>query len=229
MMDFYGKTHTGKVRPTNQDTFYIDAENNWAVVADGMGGHLGGETASSLTVDVIKESMAVKRDLKQAIKKANDAVYKKSIEDSSLSGMGTTVVLCKVDESNVTIAHVGDSRAYLVTDDGIKQITQDHSIVQQLIESGTITKEQAKYHPQRNLITRAVGTEKYIDVDVNKFKISQGEIILICSDGLCSYVDDNKMYEILKNYSTEESVNKLIDAANEAGGKDNITVVLIKA
>lgn len=228
-MKMYGATDIGLVRETNQDNFYIDKSVKWAVVADGMGGHNGGETASSLAVEEIKKSMAQGVGLKESISNANTLVYRTSVENPELSGMGTTVVLCEILGGRVNVAHVGDSRAYLYRDGKLKQITKDHSIVQQLIDSGTITEEQALYHPQRNLITRAVGTEKNILVDYETLEIFENDYILICSDGLSSYVEESKIVNIIENTKSGETVEKLIEAANNSGGKDNVTVVLIKA
>ncbi len=228
-MKMYGATDIGLVRETNQDNFYVDTEGKWAVVADGMGGHNGGETASAMAVDEIKKSMNQGVGLKESIVNANTVVYKKSVDSPELMGMGTTVVLCEVLGGRANIAHVGDSRAYLYKDHKLKQITRDHSIVQQLIDSGTITSEQARFHPQRNLITRAVGTERNILVDFNTLDFGENDCILICSDGLSSYVDEQDILNILENTKSCDAVDKLIAAANEGGGKDNITVVLIKA
>ncbi len=228
-MKMYGATDIGLVRATNQDNFYIDTVGKWAVVTDGMGGHNGGETASSMAVEEIKRSMSQGVGLKESISNANTVVYKKSIDNPQLMGMGTTVVLCEVLGGRVNIAHVGDSRAYLYRDHKLKQITKDHSIVQQLIDSGTITQEQSRFHPQRNLITRAVGTEKNVLIDYNTLDFGEKDCILICSDGLSSYVDEKDILDILENTKSSEAVDKLIAAANESGGKDNVTVVLIKA
>ena len=228
-MKMYGATDIGLVRSTNQDKFYIDKSLKWAVVADGMGGHNGGEMASSMAVEEIKKSMLQGVGLKESISNSNALVYKTSVENPELAGMGTTVVLCEIVGNRANIAHVGDSRAYLYRDGVIKQITKYHSIVQQLIDSGTITEEQAKYHPQRNLITRAVGTEKNISVDYETLEFKENDYILICSDGLSSYVEESEIVDIIANTKASETVNKLIDAANNSGGKDNVTVVLIKA
>ena len=228
-MKMYGATDIGLVRATNQDNFYIDKAAKWAVVADGMGGHNGGETASSMAVEEIKKSMQQGVGLKESIANANFLVYKAAVETPGLMGMGTTVVLCEIVGSNANISHVGDSRAYLYHKGELKQLTKDHSIVQQLIDSGTITEEQAKFHPQRNLITRAVGTEKYVLVDSVSTEFVSGDYILICSDGLSSYVDENVITDILANTKTSEVVSKLIEEANNSGGKDNVTVVVIKA
>lgn len=228
-MKMYGATDIGLVRATNQDNFYIDTPGKWTVLADGMGGHKGGETASSIAVDVIKKSMTENTGLKEAIDNANKSVFDFAAENEEFSGMGTTIVLCKVMGKTATIAHVGDSRAYKFGNGELTRITKDHSIVQQLIDSGTITEEQAKYHPQRNLITRAVGTEKSIEVDIDVVDFIKGDCILICSDGLSSYVNEEEILNILKTNTGSKAVDELINAANKTGGKDNITVVLVKA
>lgn len=229
-MRFFGGTDQGLLRPTNQDAYYIDSQKGWAVVADGMGGHNGGETASGMAVEIIRKSMEDNLKAGSAIEEANKRIYEKSLESPSLSGMGTTVVLCTVsDDKNAVVSHVGDSRAYIFSNGELKQITTDHSIVQQLIESGTITKEQAKHHPQRNLITRAVGTERDVKIDFNEVELENGDVILICSDGLSSYVDEREIAGIINDGVNEKTVEKLIDAANNSGGKDNVTVVLIEA
>lgn len=228
-MKMYGATDIGLVRATNQDNFYIDKSAKWAVVADGMGGHNGGETASSMAVEEIKKSMQQGVGLKESISNANYLVYKAAVETPGLMGMGTTVVLCEIVGSAANISYVGDSRAYLYHKGELRQLTKDHSIVQQLIDSGTITEEQARFHPQRNLITRAVGTEKYVLSDSVSTELSSGDYILICSDGLSSYVEEKEIKDILENTKTSDIAPKLIEAANNSGGKDNVTVVVIKA
>ena len=228
-MRMYGGTDIGLERNTNQDNYYIDEQAKWAVVADGMGGHNGGETASTVAVAEIKTAMDKKLSLTAAIDRANLEVFKMSVENKTLTGMGTTVVLCKVDDDGAKIAHVGDSRAYLYSKGKLEQITKDHSIVQQLVDSGTLTEEQAKYHPQRNLITRAVGTERKIVADINNVVFGKDDLILICSDGLTSCVDDDKIVEIIEKTEEISVVDKLIEEANNNGGKDNITAVIIKA
>lgn len=228
-MRMYGGTDIGLVRTTNQDNYYIDEQAKWAVVADGMGGHNGGETASTVAVSEIKAAMDKRLSLTEAVSNANREVFKMSVENKTLIGMGTTVVICRVEDDVANIAHIGDSRAYLYSDGKLEQITKDHSIVQQLIDCGTITEEQAKYHPQRNLITRAVGTERNVVADINSVNLKKNDIILICSDGLSSYVEDDKIKHILEETDDISVVDKLIEEANKNGGKDNITAVIIKA
>ncbi len=230
-MRIYGMTDKGIVRSSNQDSFYIEKNGDWCVVADGMGGHNGGETASTLAVQSIKKVLEIKNNdvedaLRTAIVEANNAIFAKAKEQPELSGMGTTVVLLKMDKNIAYIAHVGDSRAYYISKGKIVQLTKDHSIVQTLIESGTITKKQAKNHPQKNLITRAVGTEPYVEIDVNRVICTKGDHILLCTDGLSSLVDDRDILRIISE-NPEAAVNELVEAANEAGGRDNITAVLI--
>lgn len=228
-MRMYGGTDIGLVRTTNQDNYYIDEQAQWAVVADGMGGHNGGETASTVAVSKIKAAMDKKLSLTEAVADANKEVFKMSVENKTLSGMGTTLVLCKLEDDKAKIVHVGDSRAYLYSGGKLKQITKDHSIVQQLIDCGTITEEQAKYHPQKNLITRALGTERNILADINTVKLKENDLVLICSDGLSSYVEEEKIAHILEKTEEISVVDKLIEEANKTGGKDNVTVVIIKA
>lgn len=231
-MKIYGITDKGMVRKSNQDCFYISEQGSWCVIADGMGGHNGGETASTMAVRIISEVMAQPNDdaedaLRTAIVAANNAVYKKSTEKSELDGMGTTVVLLKMDGSIAYIGHVGDSRAYYINGEKIIQLTKDHSIVQKLIDSGTITPNQAKNHPQKNLITRAVGTERFVEIDVNRVICTAGDYILLCTDGLSSMVDDKDIFNIIME-NPDTAVKNLVDAANSAGGRDNVTAVLIK-
>lgn len=230
-MKIYGITDKGIVRQSNQDSFYVNEARGWCVIADGMGGHNGGETASVLAVRTISEVLSKPWDdtedaMRTAIVEANNAVFEKSSESKELNGMGTTVVLVMMDGNIAYIGHVGDSRAYYINGEKIIQLTKDHSIVQKLIESGTITPKQAKTHPQKNLITRAVGTDRYVEIDVNRVICTKGDYILLCTDGLSSMVDESDMFKIIMQ-NPDTAVKELIDAANNAGGTDNITAVLI--
>jgi protein phosphatase len=226
-------TDVGKKRTNNQDSYFVS--DKWCVVADGMGGHNGGEVASRTAIDIIKKSLMqqsinIEILLRNAIYNANTAVYNMSLEDPSLEGMGTTAVLCYLDENEAIIAHVGDSRAYHISPLGMRQITSDHSIVQQLIESGTITPQEAKNHPQKNLITRAIGTESSIDVDISHLEFCKGDFILLCTDGLTAFVSDKEIESVIKENGsdTQSAANKLVGLANSGGGADNITVILIQ-
>ena len=200
-MKLFGKTDIGLVRETNQDAFLFgsfDDGNCWAVVCDGMGGVSGGQVASEICVEKVSEAIkrsyrkgitvsSAKNLLTTAINAANSAVFKEAQENIELKGMGTTVVAVLVLGSIAVIAHVGDSRAYLINDE-INQITKDHSFVQLLIDTGKITEEEAKVHPDRNVITRAVGVSSEVDIDVEIIPINQGQKILICTDGLYEYI-----------------------------------------
>ncbi len=234
-------TDTGRVRDMNQDAFLTGTFHDggaWAVVCDGMGGVTGGQIASEICVNEVSSHIkkgyrkgmsmkSVKNLIVSAITAANIKVFEKSEENYEYAGMGTTVVAVVILNGFAAVAHVGDSRAYVITDE-IKQITHDHSVVQYLVDSGRITPEQARIHPERNVITRAVGVAAEVDIDVDIIPINQGEQILICSDGLYEYVTDDEMLDVVKNSSSEEPAKILLDMANNAGGKDNITVVIVE-
>lgn len=227
-----GLTDKGKVRETNQDSFYIEETAKWCIIADGMGGHNGGEIASKTTVDVIKENLNCKPTnidacLKNAIYTANKNVYDMSLHNENLVGMGTTGVVCYFECRTATIANVGDSRAYHLGELGLRQVTTDHSIVQQLVDLGKITPHEAKTHPQKNLITRAIGTEPNIEVDITHTVFKKGDYFLLCTDGLTTFVDDEIIAQVIKNNDIDNAVKELVNLANENGGMDNITVVLI--
>ncbi len=234
-------TDTGMVRKHNEDAFKTGLFNEggaWAVVCDGMGGVSGGQIASEICVNEVSSHIergyrkgmsmkSVKNLLVSAVTAANIKVFDAAKKDYNYNGMGTTIVAAVILNGFLAIAHVGDSRAYFIADE-IKQITKDHSVVQFLVDTGKITAEQAKVHPERNKITRAVGVEPTVDVDVDIIPINQGEVVLICTDGLYEYVSDDVMFDIIKNSENEEPAKLLLDIANEAGGKDNITVVTVE-
>lgn len=234
-------TDTGKVRDMNQDAYktgFFKDNGAWAVVCDGMGGVSGGQVASEICVNEVSSRIekgyrkgmsmkSVKNLLVSAITAANIKVYETAEEKTEYLGMGTTVVAVVILNGFAAVAHVGDSRAYFISDD-IKRITRDHSVVQFLIDTGRITPEQAKTHPDRNVITRAVGVSSEVDVDVDIIPINQNEIVLICTDGLYEYVSDTEMFDVMKNSDYDEPAKILLDMANDAGGKDNITVVTVE-
>ncbi len=238
-MKILGKTDIGLVRETNQDAFTFgsfDDGNCWAVVCDGMGGVSGGQVASGICVEKVSEALkrgyrkdmtisSAKNLLATAINAANSAVFKQSQENLELKGMGTTVVAVVVLGSIAVITHVGDSRAYLINTD-IKPITKDHSFVQLLIDTGKITEEEAKVHPDRNVITRAVGIEHIVDVETDIVDINSNDKLLICTDGLNGYVPDAEILKTVNEYG-DSSTEKLVETANNAGGRDNVTVVII--
>lgn len=237
-MEVSSATSVGCIRPLNEDAFFVSEPGSGAVlavVADGMGGHNAGEVASGEAVGIIQKDVlgktgeSVKEVLIKAVADANREIYEMSIRKKKLSGMGTTITACVAEENNVTAVQVGDSRLYLIRGDEITQITKDHSLVEMLIDSGSITKEEAKHHPQRNVITRAVGTDQTVDTDVYEFPTEPEDIVLLCSDGLVNMVDDEKILSVIKNEKTlDDAANTLVLEAERAGGTDNITVILIK-
>lgn len=238
-MKIFGKTDVGLVRKLNEDGFsfgYYDDGNCWAVVCDGMGGVSGGEVASSICVEKVSEALkrgyrknmtvkSVENLLTTAIVAANAAVFKESKADLTLKGMGTTIVAAIVLGDIAVVAHVGDSRAYLLNDE-ITSITKDHSYVQLLVDTGKITELEAAFHPDRNVITRAIGIENYVDVEINVVDINSDDKLLLCTDGLNGYVADEYMLKLVNEFG-DSAVEKLVEAANDAGGRDNITVVVI--
>ena len=232
-MIFSAVTDIGKKRSSNQDSCHVGG--NWCVVADGMGGHNGGKVASQTAVEVItkfieseggSEAENCESLLRRAIAAANAEIFAMSLSDPTLDGMGTTAVLCRFTEGMATVAHAGDSRAYLIGAEGIVQITHDHSIVQQLIESGTITPLEAKTHPHKNLITRAIGTELHIEVDLTEIAVKKGDRILLCTDGLTAFLADDEIEDVIRKHDIDTAAAELVSRANDAGGADNITVVI---
>jgi serine/threonine protein phosphatase PrpC len=241
-----GCTDTGMIRKTNQDDFAYGKLNeniSYTVVCDGMGGANGGSVASSAAVKVISEAITngfkdefdnaqVKALLCNSVQSANSYVYNLSISELTLNGMGTTVVACIVynniaSNSIAYIAHAGDSRAYFVNSEGITQITRDHSIVQRLVENGKLTPDEAREHPKKNIITRALGVEKCLDIDLYETTLTDNDAIIICTDGLSNHVDTQTIYSIAIQYGFENCAKQLINVANENGGSDNITIVVI--
>lgn len=228
----------GRIRKINEDSFKtFDGEDySYAIVADGMGGHQAGEIASSMAVECIsgyiEKRLDVKMDrfqamevIRRAFLYANSKIYAYSCENDSVMGMGTTATLCMVRGGYVIFAHVGDSRAYMIGS-GISQITRDHSYVQELVKLGQITPEEARRHPRRNFITRAMGVEQALKVDTG-VKPYSGERLLLCSDGLIDDIEDSELAELAEGCSAEEGVKRLVGLANERGGKDNITVIIM--
>lgn len=233
-MIYYSKTDKGIVRNQNEDFLYAPEENDgfFAVVADGMGGHRAGEVASRLVVDTIKNALKcadpqsiTKQDLCGILVEANKNVWDRANSDLLLKGMGSTATVAVFRNSEAIIGHIGDSRAYLYRDANLSQITKDHSYVQMLIDNGFITKKEALRHPNRNVITRAVGTDESVEVDTFTVPLKKGDAILLCSDGLNSIVPDIEIESILK-LGIPAAADGLVAAALKHGGTDNISVVL---
>ncbi len=244
-MRFEGLTDVGRKRDNNEDNFGIDKKNNIIVVCDGMGGHLAGEVASEIAVKTIldlygrsireymdliegiddKLPLSV-RKLGAAIRAANRMIYNEAIYNPNKKGMGTTAVAGVFFESSVGIAHTGDSRAYLWRDGKLSKITKDHSYVQELVEDNEITEEEAENFSQKNVITRALGTKYSVKIDINIRHIQEGDIYLLCTDGLTGELRDNEIEEIITRFYPDTRIiaEKLIEFANNAGGRDNVTV-----
>ena len=240
-MNTVGSSDIGKKRVRNEDSFrFGQCEDGvvWAVVCDGMGGAAGGNIASALAVKVISEKItsaynermrdaSIKNLLDSAIAAANIEVYDLAYSRSDLNGMGTTVVAVIVRDNIAYIAHAGDSRAYLVSKDDVKQITVDHSLVQNLVDRGEITPEEAERHPKKNLITRALGVDKRIDVDFSEVDLCENETLILCTDGLSNCVNNKEISEDSKDGQYYAFADRLVKRANKNGGNDNITVVAI--
>lgn len=225
------KSDVGRVRKANEDAMLVDAP--LFVVADGMGGHLAGDVASATAIETIKQSAEDQppkepSHLESYVRAANRAIWEKALEDSQLQGMGTTCTLLFLDGDTAHLAHVGDSRAYLLRDGDVTQLTEDHTLVERMVREGKLQREQASRHPQRSIITRALGVEADVEVDLLAVDVAEGDRVLLCSDGLSSMIDDGAISQILADASdVEGAVNQLVDAALDAGGEDNVTVVVL--
>lgn len=223
-------TDTGRQRRANEDAFL--SRSPLFAVADGMGGAKAGEIASRTAIDVIAhgvEDGIVRSRLVELVRRANRAVHEAQRADEELSGMGTTATVVHVGEEALTVAHVGDSRAYLVRQGSLRRLTDDHSLVEEMRRSGKLTAEEAANHPQRSIITRALGPDPAVEVDVREFKLEAGDIVLICSDGLTTMLPEERVGELIRgNQRLDNAGRALIAAANAAGGRDNITVVLFR-
>lgn len=243
-MNAYGLTDIGKVRQSNQDSFYlshIPAENQViAIICDGMGGAKAGNVASELAINYVRDGIRdslkpkmsadyIKNMLITSVTAANKIIYEKSLESKEYEGMGTTIVALIIDGDKSVIVNVGDSRAYIVSKGEIKQLTHDHSLVEDMIDKGELTREQARNHPGKNLLTRSLGTENSVLCDVFIEKTADIENILLCSDGLSNSISDKKILNLVtKELDCVKCCEQLVKAANSGGGSDNITVVLIR-
>jgi protein phosphatase len=225
------RTDTGRQRRDNEDNAFARAPV--FVVADGMGGAQAGEVASKIATETFEKGLpdsgSPEERLAERVREANHQIHELSRADRERAGMGTTLTAAYVDDASVAIAHVGDSRAYLFRDGTLERLTQDHSLVEELVRQGKLTPEQAAGHPQRSIITRALGPEANVEVDTWTYPVRAGDILLLCSDGLTTMISEERVAEILgEPRSLDGTADALIDAANEAGGRDNITVVLFR-
>ena len=225
-----GVSKTGLVRQRNEDRFY--AKGPVLIVADGMGGYTGGEYASTMVVDTIvdvieRADIITVEVLREAILEANRMVFEKSQSYKELEGMGTTAVVAYVKEDTLLWAHVGDSRLYIYGDSQLRRMTNDHSMVQELVNAGTITEAEVIHHPKRNMLTRAIGVYDTVEVDTGMVEVHKGERILLCSDGLSGYIEESRIEEILSEESSESRVlEDLVQLVYDAGARDNVTIIL---
>jgi protein phosphatase len=225
------RTDTGRQRRENEDNAFVRAPV--FVVADGMGGAQAGEVASRIAIETFEHGLpgsgTPEDRLAQLVRDANQRIYARSRTERGRAGMGTTLTAAYLVNGNLTIAHVGDSRAYLLREGELTRLTQDHSLVDELVRQGKLTEAQAAEHPQRSIITRALGPEPEVEVDTLSYPMQVGDVLLLCSDGLTSMVSEDRVGELLVTAPTlEEAADRLIDEANAAGGRDNITVVLCR-
>jgi protein phosphatase len=222
-------TDVGRVRGANEDAFVIDDAAGLLAVADGMGGHQAGEVASATAIAALRTGLDDGRKLDEAIVDANTAVVERASGDPALRGMGTTLTAAVFgDDQVLVIGHVGDSRAYLLRDSDLEQLTEDHSVVAELIAAGQLTEAEAEIDPRRAMITRALGIDVDVEVDVITVDLAVGDRVLLCSDGLTTMLRDDAIAEVLRTETDRaRAAHELVEAANEAGGADNITVLLI--
>ena len=238
-MKIFSLTDIGRKREVNQDYVYVTDKPvghvpNLFVVADGMGGHKAGDFASKYAVQVLEEhvrnhsGMGPELIITDAVREANRKIVEKAKQDTGLEGMGTTLVVATIIEHTLYFANVGDSRLYLIRDE-IKQLSKDHSLVEEMVRLGGINEEEAKHHADKNIITRAIGAKDDVEVDFFEYRLQKGDIILMCTDGLTNMVDDDEIFRIVKGgRDVVETAMQLVEKANENGGKDNIGIVLVE-
>jgi serine/threonine protein phosphatase PrpC len=240
---YCGHTDIGMKRKTNQDSICLSPENNFFAVADGMGGHNGGDIASQMSVKLLPEFLVENKNLPtpervgQAIKTVNRSIYDHAAENPELKGMGTTITSIAIEGGELHLGNVGDSRTYLISRQKLYQLSKDHSLVQEKLNVGIYDREQAKNDPQKNVLIRTVGYEQDVDVDLYKYKIQYNDLFLLCSDGLSGKVHDQDIIQIVNTnipdplQATKDDLDRtakqLIDQANANGGQDNISVILV--
>ena len=241
--EYFCLTDTGKVRTNNEDTVAIDANNQIAVLADGMGGYNAGEVAAAMATTFVTTELgrwiaeggaeASAREQRRAIEvcidNANRSIFNAANTNPQYAGMGTTLVMGVFQEARTLIGHVGDSRCYRLRNGSLVQLTRDHSLLQEQIDAGLLTLKQAQFATHKNLVTRALGVEDTVSIEVSEYRTEDGDLFLMCSDGLSDMLDDAMMARLLQtSASLPEAGQALVDAANEAGGKDNIALILVR-
>ena len=233
-------TDVGRIRAGNEDSLYADAdqERGLFIVADGMGGHAAGEVASEMAVQIVARDLTDVRDLSgddagarmaEALRSANRAIYERTIQEADKQGMGTTASCLLMGQGRFIIGHIGDSRVYLLRDGVFRQVTKDHSYVQEQVDAGFLTPEQARYHPYSNVITRCVGANSAVEADIYTGELQVGDLYLVASDGLTGMVEDPQLRKILESRQTPgRMVDAMITEANRRGGLDNITAIVVQ-
>ena len=225
------RTHIGNVRASKQDAVLVrPGKYGLFGVADGMGGHKAGDVASKMAVAVVEKALKDAQPsvdlLRAAIQESNLMIYEEQLGNPDYSGMGSTMTMIWEDEDRVLLGHVGDSRAYRIRKNEITQVSLDHSMVAEMVRSGYLTEREARVHPYRNIITRALGTEEYVEVDVQELDKETGDVYLLCSDGLSEYVQPEHMLFTVRNNPLEQAADILLNYALEGGGRDNISLIL---
>ncbi len=244
VLDVYGASDIGRVRSLNEDSFCIygfeqKSLPGFCVLSDGMGGHNAGEVASQKTVQFVAETLMeviaeptatmLPGKIGSAVRSANEKIYQMADANQNQKGMGATLVAAVIQQEEAYIANVGDSRAYAFRNHELLQITKDHSVVEEMVANGCITRDEARIHPQRNIITRAIGTDPVTEPDIFEFDYLPGDCLLLCSDGLSGMVEDEEILAVMEqNMDAKHTVQTLIAAANDRGGRDNITVICIR-
>ncbi|MBP3038324.1 Stp1/IreP family PP2C-type Ser/Thr phosphatase [Bacillaceae bacterium Marseille-Q3522] len=236
------KTDLGRIRQRNEDNggiFANGSNQRLAIVADGVGGHLAGDVASEMAIMNLKERWEKAEKIQTAeqaenwllenINEVNSLLFEHAQNHPECNGMGTTIVAVISTEQFLTTANIGDSRCYLWNEEGFKQLTEDHSLVNELVRSGLISKEDAEHHPRKNIVLRALGTERQVEIDVKTIMFEEGDVLLLCSDGLSDKVTEKDMVKILqKDIPLQEKAEQLIRCANDLGGEDNITIIILE-
>lgn len=231
-MKVFAMTDIGRVRPINEDAYYLPAAGErFCAVADGMGGHNAGEVASAMAVEEFSRQMRDVENItgeamRAAVARANDAVFLRASQNAEMSGMGTTFSALAMQSDTAYLAHVGDSRIYLIRRGTIIQLTQDHTLVEEMVLQGLITVREARVHPKRNIITRALGTEQKVEIDIMQLALREDDVFFLCSDGLTNYVEEKQiLYAAMSADDWQEKLRRLVGIALENGGQDNITAM----
>ena len=229
-MKVISKTHIGNVRASNQDSVLNEESSRLYGVADGMGGHNGGDIASQMAVlmlpRILESMMPSEENLHDGFQQVNALIFEEQKKDAVLSGMGTTLTVLWEKENSIVLGHIGDSRAYRMRKGKIEQLSTDHSVVGEMVREGLITEEQALQHPYRNVITQAVGTSESLTPDIKTIEKQKGDKYVLCSDGLYEYVSKEEMCDLLMRFSPEDAAEQMIEKALEEGGRDNVTVLI---